>query len=148
MSAICTARGYRRRPGRALAAVICAALSLPAVLRAERSAELPLRGVALVAGRPANVVVWLEAAGGAKPAPARKVVLDQRNLRFEAQVLVVRVGYETIPSRQLHARRATIGGRIRVRDAPSERIHHPPRAGRQGGARDRAHVSHAHSPCC
>ena len=51
-----------------------------------------LAGTVQLAGRPAqNAVVWLEASG-APAAPAKKVVLDQRNLQFSPHVLAVRVG--------------------------------------------------------
>jgi plastocyanin len=51
-----------------------------------------LTGTAQVDGRPTeHAVVWL-AASGAPAAPVQKVVLDQRNLAFVPQILVVRVG--------------------------------------------------------
>ena len=51
-----------------------------------------LAGTVEVSGRPAqNAVVWLEATG-APAAHEQKVVLDQRNLAFAPQVMVVRVG--------------------------------------------------------
>jgi plastocyanin len=52
-----------------------------------------LSGSVQVAGKPAdNVVVWLEIATPPPFAQTSKVVLDQRNLSFSPQVLVVRVG--------------------------------------------------------
>lgn len=51
-----------------------------------------LSGIVQVAGRPAQyAVVWL-AAPGAPASPAKKVLLDQRNLAFMPHVLAVRVG--------------------------------------------------------
>jgi len=51
-----------------------------------------LRGTARAGGRPArDTVVWLDAPN-APARPQGRVVLDQRNLRFSPQVLVVRVG--------------------------------------------------------
>jgi plastocyanin len=68
----------------AVGAFVCLATS--PVLGAE------LTGTVQVDGRPAeHAIVWL-AASGAPAAPVQKVVLDQRNLAFVPQVLVVRVG--------------------------------------------------------
>jgi plastocyanin len=55
------------------------------------AADLP--GTVQVAGKPAeNVVVWLEVAAPPAFVQMSKVILDQRNLSFSPQVLVVRVG--------------------------------------------------------
>jgi plastocyanin len=52
-----------------------------------------LSGNVQVAGKPAdNVVVWLELETPPQFVQTSKVVLDQRNLSFSPQVLVVRVG--------------------------------------------------------
>jgi plastocyanin len=57
------------------------------------AAERQIRGVVSAAGRPAaNVVVWLEAPGAPPARDAKKVVLDQRQLKFSPQVLAVRAG--------------------------------------------------------
>src|SRR5687768_2795793 len=57
------------------------------------AAERQVRCVVRVAGRPAaNVVVWLEAPDAPLPGEAKKVVLDQRQLKFSPQVLAVRAG--------------------------------------------------------
>jgi plastocyanin len=62
------------------------------VSHAGAAVERQVRGVVLAAGRPAaNAVVWLEAPD-APPTSAKKVVLDQRNLRFSPKVLAVRAG--------------------------------------------------------
>ena len=65
------------------AALVCAAAPVSGA---------DLTGTVQVSGKPeADVVVWLETA--APPAPqTSRVVIDQRNLTFEPQVLVVRVG--------------------------------------------------------
>lgn len=56
------------------------------------AADVEVRGVVWVGGQPeANVVVWLDAPN-APALPARRVVLDQRNLTFFPHVLAVRVG--------------------------------------------------------
>ena len=72
----------------AIAVVLTAGLCLCPVLAAEGD----LTGVVLVKGRPErNVVVWLE--GGARStAPAKRIVLDQRQLQFKPHVLAVSVG--------------------------------------------------------
>jgi plastocyanin len=66
------------------------------VLLAARSDHggVDLQGTARMAAHPeANVVVWLDAPGAPRSAaPAKRVVLDQRNLSFSPVVLVVRVG--------------------------------------------------------
>ena len=52
-----------------------------------------LTGTVQVSGKPAgDVVVWLEAPVPPAATPPSRVVIDQRNLRFDPQVLVVRVG--------------------------------------------------------
>jgi len=52
-----------------------------------------VHGVARFGGKPvANAVVWLDAPGAPAAVPARRVVLDQRNLAFSPHVLAVRVG--------------------------------------------------------
>ena len=57
------------------------------------AAERQVRGVVLAAGRPvANAVVWLEAPNAPPTSDAKKVVLDQRQLKFSPQVLAVRAG--------------------------------------------------------
>lgn len=88
--------GSRRRRGdcaRAVAFVVLGGAS--AVVFAAHlgaAAEQQVRGVVRVAGRPAaNVVVWLDAPD-APPSVAKKVVLDQRQLKFSPQVLAVRAG--------------------------------------------------------
>jgi plastocyanin len=61
--------------------------------RVGAAVERQIRGVVRAAGRPAaNVVVWLEAPGGPAASDAKKVVLDQRQLKFSPQVLAVRAG--------------------------------------------------------
>ena len=52
-----------------------------------------VHGTARVGGRAAsNVVVWLDAPNAVHAPDSRRVVLDQRNLSFNPQVLAVRVG--------------------------------------------------------
>lgn len=52
-----------------------------------------LTGTVEVAGkRVKHAVIWLDAKAPDAPAPAARVVLDQRNISFVPQVLVVRVG--------------------------------------------------------
>src|SRR4030095_15496268 len=52
-----------------------------------------IRGLVRTNGRPQpNTVVWLDAPGAPPSAPAKKVILDQRNLSFTPRVLAVRVG--------------------------------------------------------
>ena len=68
------------------------ALCLTAATTAS-AAEGELRGAARTAGRTEpNVVVWLDVPSGPSGATAPEPVLDQRNLQFFPQVLVVRVG--------------------------------------------------------
>lgn len=69
-------------------------LALCAVAPATASAAGgELRGVARTATRTEpNVVVWLDGPAGPAGPPAPEPVLDQRNLQFLPQVLVVRVG--------------------------------------------------------
>ena len=68
--------------------VLCATAATTA-----SAAEGELRGAARTAGRTEpNVVVWLDVPSGPSGATAPEPVLDQRNLRFFPQVLVVRVG--------------------------------------------------------
>ena len=56
-------------------------------------ADFDLRGTARAGDRPeSNAVVWLDAPNAPSPTPSRKIVLDQRNLRFSPHVLAVRVG--------------------------------------------------------
>jgi plastocyanin len=76
---------------RSLLACVAAVLSLT---RADAGTpEFDLHGTARAAGHfLPNVVVWLEAANLPGRAAAGKMVLDQRNLSFSPQVLVVRVG--------------------------------------------------------
>ena len=75
----------------ALVAAPAAVLCLVPVLAAEGD----LTGVVLVHGRPQkNVVVWLEGGASRAPVPARKIVLDQRQLQFKPHVLAVTVGAE------------------------------------------------------
>ena len=63
------------------------------VLPAGAAGGWAARGRALVAGRPqANVAVWLEGGDAPRTPPGKKVVLDQRNLQFTPQLLVVSVG--------------------------------------------------------
>src|SRR4051812_29248730 len=51
-----------------------------------------IRGTAHVGDRPEpNAVVWVDAPPSDQT-PAKKIVLDQRNLQFSPHVLVVRVG--------------------------------------------------------
>src|SRR5688572_33254533 len=88
--------GSRRRRGdcaRAVAFVVLGGASAVVfTAHVGAAAELQVRGVVRVAGRPAaNVVVWLDAPG-APPSVAKKVVLDQRQLKFSPQVLAVRAG--------------------------------------------------------
>ena len=53
----------------------------------------PLEGVATVNGRPQpKVVVWLEGGPAGTRPDAQQPVMDQRNLQFLPQLLVVRVG--------------------------------------------------------
>jgi plastocyanin len=67
-------------------AVLCAA-------HVGAAAERQIRGVVLAAGRPAaNAVVWLEAPNAPRAAQTKKVVLDQRQLKFSPQVLAVQAG--------------------------------------------------------
>ena len=76
---------------RALVIGIGAALLLAVAARDLAAADL--HGTARVGARPEpNAVVWLDAPPASVPAPARKVVLDQRNLSFSPHVLAVRVG--------------------------------------------------------
>jgi plastocyanin len=57
--------------------------------------ERRVRGRVVAGGRPAaNVVVWFEAPDARRAGAAKKVILDQRNLKFSPQVLAVRVGTE------------------------------------------------------
>ena len=73
-------------------AMICAAATVLAAVRTDRTA-LDLRGTARVAAHlEENVVVWLDSPGARSGARSREVVLDQRNLSFSPSVLVVRVG--------------------------------------------------------
>ena len=52
-----------------------------------------VRGTVRTNGRPQpNTVVWLDAPGAPPSTPAKKIILDQRNLSFSPRVLVVRVG--------------------------------------------------------
>jgi plastocyanin len=52
-----------------------------------------VRGTASIGGHPtANAVVWLDGQALPRRPPSGKVVLDQRNLSFFPQVLVVQVG--------------------------------------------------------
>lgn len=52
-----------------------------------------LTGTVQVSGNPtAHAVIWLESSAPASAERPSRVVLDQRNLRFEPHVLVVRVG--------------------------------------------------------
>ncbi|MBK5296368.1 MAG: hypothetical protein JJE40_04355 [Vicinamibacteria bacterium] len=72
-----------------ISVVLAAGLWLGPVLAADDD----LVGVVLVHGRPEkNVVVWLEGGAGRSPVPARKIVLDQRQLQFKPHVLAVSVG--------------------------------------------------------
>jgi hypothetical protein len=71
----------------ALAAYVC--LAGPSSMAATGE----LRGVARAGGRPiADVVVWLESPSAPPLAPGPPALLDQRNLQFLPDVLVVRVG--------------------------------------------------------
>jgi plastocyanin len=88
--------GSRRRAGdcrRAVAFIVLGgAWAVLFAVHVGAAAERQIRGLVLAAGRPAaNAVVWLEAPD-APPAPAKKVVLDQRQLKFSPQVLAVRAG--------------------------------------------------------
>ena len=56
-------------------------------------APVHVPGSATVAGKPqANVVVWLDIPARDDSHPARRVVLDQRNLQFAPRVLAVQTG--------------------------------------------------------
>lgn len=71
---------------------VVVALCLAAAATAS-AADGDLRGVARAATRTEpNVVVWLDVPSGPAGGPAPEPVLDQRNLQFFPQVLVVRVG--------------------------------------------------------
>lgn len=86
MSRLIFARLFTRQ---AIWVVLTAGLCLGTVLAAEGD----LTGVVLVKGRPQrNVVVWLEGGATRSAAPARRIVLDQRQLQFKPHVLAVRVG--------------------------------------------------------
>jgi plastocyanin len=76
-----------------LAIAICLALAGVSGVSFGASTDTDVEGRALVGGRPvANAVVWLEAPDAPAPATSKKVVLDQRNLAFEPQVLAIRAG--------------------------------------------------------
>ncbi len=82
--------GHMRTTAHVAAVAACVVLS---ALPGAAAGEWSVRGRTLVAGRPtANVAVWLEAGDAPRPAAAKPVVLDQRNLQFTPQLLVVRVG--------------------------------------------------------
>ena len=87
----------RRRAGdcgRAVAlAMLGGAWAVLFTVHVGAAAERQIRGVVLAAGRPAaNAVVWLEAPDAPPAAQAKKVVLDQRQLKFSPQVVAVRAG--------------------------------------------------------
>jgi plastocyanin len=89
--------GVCRRPGPDLRArmrmMLCLTVLAVFATRGVASARTDLRGLVLIAGRPApNVVVWLDVPQASADVQTDKVVLDQRSLRFSPQVLAVRVG--------------------------------------------------------
>jgi plastocyanin len=64
-----------------------------ATLAGAPNARVELRGVAWTDARPEqNAVVWIDAPGVAVQAAPRRVVLDQRDVRFWPHVLAIRVG--------------------------------------------------------
>lgn len=72
-------------------ALLALVVSLPGTTRLPLVLDVP--GVARSGDQPAaRAVVWLTAPGVTTAAEPRRVVLDQRNLRFDPQVLVVQVG--------------------------------------------------------
>ena len=89
--------GNWRRPGDSARAVgffvLCGVCAAGFATQLGAAAERQVRGMVLVGGRPsANAVVWLEAPDAPPPSEAKKVVLDQRQMRFSPLVLAVRVG--------------------------------------------------------
>lgn len=72
----------------ALASTAALLTAVPAAL----AADTALKGTVRVGGRPAgDVVVWLVDVHDPAP-PAKRVILDQRNLTFVPHVLAIRVG--------------------------------------------------------
>jgi plastocyanin len=69
------------------------AFSVAAAISAQAPADLHGRALTAAGGPAPDTVVWIDApnATSASP-PARRIVLDQRNLAFSPHVLVVRVG--------------------------------------------------------
>ena len=92
----CRSTGRSRRQGRRTGLVslaLCLSCAAGTLLPVSAAGQWPVRGRALVAGRPAaNAAVWLEGGDAPRVAAAKRVVLDQRNLQFSPQLLVVRVG--------------------------------------------------------
>ena len=89
--------GVCRRPRPDLRArvrtMLCLATVAVLAARSAAAGGTDIRGIVLIAGRPAaNVVVWLEVPHASAGIQTDKVVLDQRSLRFSPQVLAVRVG--------------------------------------------------------
>ena len=76
-----------------LPAVAASVAVAAAVVAAGAAGAADLHGTARTGGHGvANAVVWLDAPKAPPLVPARRVVLDQRNLQFSPHVLAVRVG--------------------------------------------------------
>ena len=85
--------GRRGDRGAAVRVAMLCALAAGFVAPVGAGVERQIRGVVLTAGRPtANAVVWLDAPNAPPSADGKKIVLDQRNLKFSPQVLAVRAG--------------------------------------------------------
>jgi plastocyanin len=84
----------RRAPSRWLPVCVTVFVACGSLGRVSAGAVVTdVHGVARAAGRAAaNAVVWLDAPNAPRDEPGRKIVLDQRDLRFSPLVLAVRVG--------------------------------------------------------